>query len=133
NNQWLGGIRLLEDDDRFEEYLRHLFSIGETKMVGKHRKVYVHFKSKNRNLTSGAAKQHLADILAGAPLYRTIADPLAHPHRDEGINQLLIAIGNTRMESSTQFVLSVLRAQSVGTLSHDSTRAILRETLVLLV
>jgi hypothetical protein len=38
NNQWLAGIRLLDDDGRFEEYLRHLFSIGETKMVGKHRK-----------------------------------------------------------------------------------------------
>jgi hypothetical protein len=133
NNQWLAGIRLLDDDDRFEEYLRHLFSIGETKMVGKHRKVYVHFKGKNRNLTPGAAKQHLADIFAGAPLYRTITDPLSHPHQNEGINQLLIAIGNTRMESSTPFVLSVLRAQAVGTLSDDSARAILRETLVLLV
>jgi hypothetical protein len=133
NNQWLAGIRLLEDDDRFEEYLRHLFSIGETKMVGKHRKVYVHFKGKNRNLTAGAAKQHLADIFSGAPLYRTITEPLAHPHKDEAIQHLLIAIGNTRMESSTPFVLSVLRAQSVGTLSSDSARAILRETLVLLI
>ena len=37
------------------------------------------------------------------------------------------------MESSTPFVLSVLRAHAAGTLSDDSTRAILRETLVLLV
>jgi hypothetical protein len=133
NNQWLAAIRLLDDDDRFEEYLRHLLSIGENKMVGKHRKVYVHFKGKNRQLTSGAAKQHLAEIFSGAPLYRTITDPLSHPHKNEGVNQLLIAIGNTRMESSTPFVLSVLRAQATGTLSDDNTRAILRETLVLLV
>lgn len=133
NNQWLAGIRLLEDDDTFEEYLRHLFSIGETKMVGKHRKVYVHFKSKNRNLGCVAAKQHLVNIFAGTPLYRTITKPLEHPHKDNDVNKLLIAISNTRMESSTPFVLSVLRAQSVETLSNDSTRAILRETLVLLV
>lgn len=133
NNQWLAGIRLLDNDDRFEDYLRHLFSIGETKMVGKHRKVYVHFKGKNRNLTSVAAKQHLADIFAGASLYRTITDPLSYPHKNEAVNQLLIAIGNTRMETSTPFVLSVLRAQAGGTLSDDMTRAILRETLVLLV
>ena len=133
NNQWLAGIRLLDNDDRFEDYLRHLFSIGETKMVGKHRKVYVHFKGKNRNLTSGAAKQHLADIFAGTSLYRTITDPLSYPHKNEAINQLLIAIGNTRMETSTPFVLSVLRAQAAGTLGDDMTRAILRETLVLLV
>ena len=133
NNQWLAGIRLLDNDDRFEDYLRHLFSIGETKMVGKHRKVYVHFKGKNRHLTSVAAKQHLADIFAGASLYRTITDPLSYPHKNEAVNQLLIAIGNTRMETSTPFVLSVLRAQAGETLSDDMTRAILRETLVLLV
>ncbi|HLN33050.1 MAG TPA: DUF262 domain-containing protein [Gemmataceae bacterium] len=133
NSQWLAAIRLLDDDDRFEEYLRHLISIGETKMVGKHRKVYVHFKGKNRNLTSGQAKQYLADIFGSAPLYRTIKDPLSYPHEHEAINQLLIAISNTRMESSTPFVLSVLRAHAAGTLSDDSTRAMLRETLILLV
>jgi hypothetical protein len=133
NSQWLAAIRMLDDDDRFEEYLRPLISIDETKMVGKHRKVYVHFKGKNRNLTSGQAKQYLADIFGSAPLYRTIKDPPSYPHDHEGINQLLIAIGNTRMESSTPFVLSVLRAHAAGTLSDDSTRAILRETLVLLV
>jgi hypothetical protein len=133
NNQWLAGIRLLDNDDRFEDYLRHLFSIGENKMVGKHRKVYVHFKGKNRNLTSGAAKQHLADIFTGTTLYRTITDPLSYPHKNEGINQLLISIGNTRMETSTPFILSVLRAQAAGALGDDMARAILRETLVLLV
>lgn len=133
NSKWLAAIRLLDDDDRFEEYLRHLISIGENKMVGKHRKVYVHFKGKNRNLTSGAAKQYLADIYGSAALYRTIKDPLSYPHKHEGISQLLIAIGNTRMESSTPFVLSVLRAHAAGTFSDDSTRAVLRETLVLLV
>ena len=37
------------------------------------------------------------------------------------------------METSTPFILSVLRAQAAGTLGDDMTRAILRETLVLLV
>jgi hypothetical protein len=133
NELWLAAIRLLDDDDRFEEYLRNLFSIGETKMVGKHRKVYVHFKGKNRNLTSSAARQHLKDIFSGAMQYRTIIEPLSHPHKDEGINQLLIAIGHTRMESSTPFVLSVLRAHTAGTLNNDQVRAILCDTLVLLV
>src|SRR5205814_5926648 len=42
-------------------------------------------------------------------------------------------IGSTRMETSTPFILSVLKAQAAGTLGDDMTRAILRETLVLLV
>ena len=133
NDRWLAAIRLLDGDARFEDYLRNLFSIGETKMIGKHRKVYVHFKGKNRNLTSVSAKQHLTEILSGAKQYRTIIEPLSHPHKDDQINQLLIAIGHTRMESSTPFVLSVLRAHSAGTLNDDQARAILRETLVLLV
>ena len=133
NNQWLAAIRILDNDDRFEEYLRHLFSIGETKMVGKHRKVYVHFKAKNRHLTPASAKQQLAEIFSGASLYRTITEPLSYPHRDDHTNQLLIGISNTRMESSTPFVLSVLRARATGTIDDASTRAILHETLVLLV
>jgi hypothetical protein len=133
NGKWLAAIRMLDDDDRFEEYLRNLFSIGETKMVGKHRKVYVHFKGKNRNLNSTSSKQHLADIFSGAPLYRTIIDPLSYPDKNDGINQLLIAVRNTRMESSTPFVLSVLQARATGALTDDQTEVILRETLILLV
>ena len=126
DSQWLAAIRLLDDDDRFEDYLRNLFSIGETKMVGKHRKVYVHFKGKNRNLTSSLAKQHLADIFSGAIQYRSIIEPLSHPHKDDGVNQLLIAIAHTRMESSTPFVLAVLRAHAIGTISGE--KALLSKT-----
>jgi hypothetical protein len=133
NNQWLAAIRLLDNDARFEEFLRNLFSIGENKMVGKHRKVYVHFKAKNRNLSAAVAKQHLADIFTGASLYRSISEPLSYPHKTDGIHQLLISINNTRMESSTPFVLSVLRAHSTGALSDKDAQAILRETLILLV
>ncbi|MFC1799301.1 DUF262 domain-containing protein [Candidatus Eisenbacteria bacterium] len=133
NRHWLPAIRMLEGGKAFEEYLRYLFSIGEPKMLGKHRKVYVHFKAKHRNLSATSAKQYLSDVSAGAPLYRTIADPLSHPYPDEGINRLLIDISNTKMESSTPFVLSVLQALTAETLSDDSARAILHETLVLLV
>jgi hypothetical protein len=130
---WLAAIRLLDNDNRFEEYLRNLFSIGETKMIGKHRKVYVHFKARNRTLTSTTAKAQLADIYSGAIQYRTIVEPAAHPHSDDKINRLLISISSTRMDSSTPFILAVLRANSAGALGVDATRAILRETLVLLV
>ena len=133
NSQWLAAIRLLENNDQFEDYLRNLFSIGESKMIGKDRKVYIHFKSKNKNLTSASAKQHLAEIYSGASLYRNISQPLSHPHKNEPINQLLVAIGHTRMESSTPFILSVLKAHASGALNDANAQAILKETLVLLV
>ena len=133
NDKWLAAIRLSESDSRFEEYLRNLFSIGENKMVGKGRRVYIYFKNKNRSLSATSARQQLEDIHSGATLYRTIRAPLVHRHKDEEINSLLVSIANTRMESSTSFVLAVLRALSTHAVSNDQCRAILGETLTLLV
>lgn len=133
NQQWLAAIRLLENDERFEDYLRNLFSVGENKMVGKNRKVYVHFKWKNRHLTAKSAREHLSTIHAGAPLYCSIREPLVHRHKDDAVNKLLISISNTRMESSTPFLLAVLRAHATGSLISDQACSILFETLVLLV
>ena len=133
NEKWLAAIRLLESDSRFEEYLRNLFSIGENKMVGRGRKVYIYFKNKNRSLSATSARQRLDDIYSGAPLYRTIRAPLEHRHKDEEINRLLVNIANTRMESSTSFVLAVLRALSTNAVNEGQCRAILGETLTLLV
>ena len=133
NDKWLASIRLLESDSRFEEYLRNLFSIGENKMVGRGRKVYIYFKNKNRSLSATSARQRLDDIYSGAPLYRTIRAPLEHRHKDEEINRLLVNIANTRMESSTSFVLAVLRALSTNAVNEGQCRAILGETLTLLV
>ncbi|SEC34042.1 DUF262 domain-containing protein [Terriglobus roseus] len=130
---WLSSIRLLGDNDNFEEYLRNLFSIGESKMVGKNRKVYVHFKTKHKMLSVASAKGQLAGIRAGVDQYRMILDPIGAPHEDEGITKLLISISQTRMESSTPFVLSVLQAHAANTLSVEKARAILSETTVLLV
>ena len=133
NDKWLAAIRSLESDSRFEDYLRNLFSIGENKMVGRGRRVYIYFKNKYRSLTATSARQRLEDIHSGAPLYRTIRAPLEHPHEDEEINRLLVGIANTRMESSTSFVLAVLRALSTNSVTEEQCRAILGETLTLLV
>lgn len=132
NEQWLATIRLL-GDDLFESFLRNLFSIGENKMVGKNRKVYIHFKSKNRSLTSTIAKEHLQTIASCAKLFRSIRDPLAQPHAQEKINTFLINVSHTRMESSTPFILAVLRAHAANKLSESEACRLLRETAVLLV
>ena len=133
NDKWLGATHLLQSNEQFEECLRNLFSIGENKMVGKNRKVYIHFKNKNRSLTTGAAQQHLHDIYDATRLYRSIVNPAASPHGDDSIHRTLINISNTRMESSIPFVLSVLQAQANDRLDICLARTILRETLVLLV
>jgi hypothetical protein len=133
NGKWLASIRALDNDDEFEDYLRYLFSIGEPKMVGRLRKVYVHFKVKNRNLVPSSARQQLTDIHSSVFLYRNIRQPLSSPHPDSEINRLLIAINNTRMDSCTPFVLSALRELESGRLELDKAKALLKEVVVLLV
>lgn len=133
NSHWLAAVNLLRADGAFEEYLRSLFSIGENKMVGKNRKVYVHFKNKHRGLTSMMAKEHLSRIHQGATFFRSILEPVGYPHSVDAVNRVLIDIGSTRMASCTPFVLSVLLAHAAGQLSEEGACAILRETLVLLV
>ena len=133
NKQWLHSINSLGGDESFEDYLRNLFSINESKMVGKGRKLYVHFKSKNHSLTAVAAKTKLQEIQSGADLYLNIRKPDTCRHADGGIASLLISINHTRMDSSTPFVLSVLKAVKGGFMQTEQARVILREVLVLLV
>lgn len=133
NMQWLQAIRQFDNRERFEEYLRNLFSIGERKMVGKGRKLYVHFKNRNRPLSVGLARHRLAEIHDSANLYRYIVDPDKKFHPVQSIRAILVSISHTRMESCTPFLLDVLRSHKAGALSDDQTCAILNETLVLLV
>ena len=102
-------------------------------MVGKHRKVYVHFKNKNRNLSLVAAKDHLNNIADSAKLYKTILNPTANRHRTPSIGELLIQIDNTGMASCRPFLLAVLRAFDAVALSENEVCIILNETLILLV
>jgi hypothetical protein len=133
NNKWLKTVKLLESDNAFEEYLRNLLSIGENKMVGKHRKVYVHFKSKHHNLSLVAAKEHLNNIADSAKLYKTILNPTANRHRTPSIGALLIHIDNTGMASCRPFLLAVLRAFDAHALTEQEVCSVLNEALTLLV
>ncbi len=91
-------------------------------MVGTIRvKVCVHFKARNRHLAAAGSEKRACGNLSSS-LYRTITDPLSYRHKDDQTNALLIAIGNTRMDSSIPFVLSVLRAHATGTIDIASTR-----------
>lgn len=132
NEKWLEARKRVGENN-FEEYLRTLFSIGEKKRVGKERRMYVHYKIKNKKLTSEVAKATLEDILEYTTAYNHIISPIQKAHPDRQIKDLLIKIFNTNMSSINPFLLSLLKALENDSLSLEEVRAILFETYVLLV
>jgi len=133
NEKWLKSINEVGGDKNFEAYLRNLLSIGQKKMIGKGRRVYVFFKYNNKHLTADDAIQYLNSIKESTTLYNHITDPLTHPHPNGEIKKLLVQIDSTNMYSCTPFLLSVLRAIKHAELSERDAVKTLKETFVLLV
>ncbi len=115
----------------FEEYLRHLFSIGHAKIIGRGRRLYVFFKQHNKKLDAGAARRHLENIADSALLYRRI---LGEPtDADSAVDGLLQNIGNTNMASCRPFLLAVLQQERDDELSTEDAASLIRVVYVLLV
>lgn len=133
NEKWLKSINEVGGDKNFEGYLRNLLSIGQKKMIGKGRRVYVFFKYNNKHLTAKDAIQYLNIIKESTSLYNHITDPLTHPHPNTEIKKLLVQIDNTNMYSCTPFLLSILQAIKNAEISEQDSAKVLKETLILLV
>lgn len=133
NASWLGSIKALGSTEKFEEYLRHLFSINESAAVGKQRKVYVHFKKRHANITASTARAALDTIVRFLPNYLYASNPLDNPHPKESLRKILVDIHLTRMDSCLPFVLAVLDSLESESLSLDQGQAMLAEVLTLLV
>ena len=115
----------------FEEYLRHLFSIGHSKIVGKGRRLYVFFKQHNKNLDSGTASIHLDNIAQSAPLYRRILGESTDGLKT--VDGLLKKIGETNMTSCRPFLLAILKRERDQAIPADEVEALFKEVYVLLV
>jgi uncharacterized protein with ParB-like and HNH nuclease domain len=132
NEFWLKARRAVGEGN-FEDYLINLFSIGEKKRIGQGRRMYVHFKNRNKKITKDKANATLNDILENANYYNNIKQPLKFPHRNNKIKELLFKISQTNMTSITPFLMSVLKSFELQNLSETDTIELLNETYVLLV
>lgn len=132
NEKWLKA-RSNVGEEVFEEYLRNLFSIGEKKRVGKERRMYVHFKIKNKKPTPEVAKGTLEQILDYTNVYNQVSKPILHPPKNTEIKTLLIAINDTNMTSIYPFLMALLKANENNSINDQEAAEILRETYVLLV
>lgn len=132
NEKWLAARKQVGENE-FEEYLRNLFSIGEKKRVGKERRMYVHFKIKNKKLSEVSATDTLDKIFDYTNVYNEINKPLQYPSSSAEIKKLLIAIKNTNMNSILPFLMALLKANEKETITEAETIELLRETYILLV
>lgn len=139
NAKWLKSISEIGGEKNFEAYLRNLLSIGQKKMIGKGRRVYVFFKNNHKILkekspeAAALATEVLNNIRESTSLYNNITDPITHPHANADIKRLLVKIDHTNMYSCTPFLLSILRAVKDAELSEQDIVKVLEETLVLLI
>lgn len=135
NDKWLKSIRKVGGEDDYEFYLRNLFSINKSKMIGKERKLYTNFKTTHRTLSKQIAFDTINEIADNVDLFNQIVKPqdpsCKHPIKD--INNLLVKIERTRMNSSIPFILAILKEQKAGKLNEADTIVILNTLLVLLV
>lgn len=132
NEKWLAARKNVGELE-FEEYLRDLFSIGEKKRIGRERRMYVHFKVKNKKITSDTSKVTLNKIFDYTSVYNQINRPFQFPHKNNKIKGLLINIKNTNMSSINPFLMALLKALENSSITEDDTVSVLNETYVLLV
>jgi uncharacterized protein with ParB-like and HNH nuclease domain len=133
NEKWLQAQKKADSQGDFEDYLRSYLSIGENKMIGKGRRIYVHYKSKNKNLTASGAETFLEEVSAYADTYTQIMAPTLAKHQNSKICELLIKIKSTRMDAVNPFLLSLLKAHVLGSISDEDCEKAINEVYVLLV
>ncbi len=132
NEKWLAA-RSAVGEANFEEYLRDLFSMGEKKRVGKERRMYVHFKIKNKKLSAVTATQTLEKVFDYTNVYNQILKPIQYPPANPDIKKLLIAINATNMTSIYPFLMGLLKTLEHSSITEQEAIEILHETYVLLI
>ena len=135
NDKWLKSIKSVGGENQFEFYLRNLFSINKSKMIGKGRKLYTHFKNTNKNIAKQKAFDTINEIADNVDIFNQITNPQNpnYSHTNKDINTLLIKINQTGMGASIPFTLALLKEQKIGNITEDDTIIILTSLLVLLV
>lgn len=135
NDKWLKSIKKVGGENNFEFYLRNLFSINKSKMIGKGRRLYTSFKNTNKKFSRQIAYDTINEIAENVDLFNQIIKPQEPgcKHLNHEINNLLIKIERTSMYSSTPFILAILKEHKVGNLNDADVLAILNVLFILLV
>jgi uncharacterized protein with ParB-like and HNH nuclease domain len=132
NDKWLKARREV-GEDQFEEYLRNLFSIGEKKRVGKDRRMYVHFKNRNKKLTDRTALSTLDMITDYAKHYNRLLKPLQSRHPNDKVQKSLSNLFSTNVTAHFPFSMALLVSAENGKISFEECAGLLQEIYVMII
>lgn len=130
NDYWLFTKNKVKN---FDDYLMHLYSIGQTKNIGKGRKIYTFFKKSNPDLSEKNSISHLENIKKMSHFYELIKNPLENNNIDKKFISLLQNIKMTSMDATTPFLMEITKAYIEETISLEKATNILQEVLTMLV
>ncbi len=134
NDIWLKVQQKIERENlSFEEYLRHLYSMDNKKMLGKGRQIYSHFKYTRSGFNAGKAKAELERIAHFSEIYLNIANPEALQHEDIDVYRYLSKLHRTGITQIYPFVMQLLDSFESNNLSKEDLINLLHKTYVLIV
>ncbi len=132
NDYWIYTENKIGTKD-FDDYIMHLYSIGESKNIGKGRKIYTHFKKYNKSISYEHSIEHLKNLKDMAVYYQLVINPKATNGIDGKIILLLKNIKTTSMASATPFLMKLLKEHLSNKISLDDTVNILQEILTMII
>lgn len=130
NKYWLFTKNKVEN---FDDYLMHLYSIGQTKNIGKGRKIYTFFKKSRSTISEEDSFAHLEEIKNMAKYYELIKNPIITEGIDKSVITLLSNIKTTSMDATIPFLMELIREYIEEKVSLEKTVALLQEVLSMLV
>lgn len=131
NDYWLYVTN--KENINFDSYLMHLYSMGETKNIGKGYKIYSFFKKRYPEISHKNSLYHLEKIKKYYAFFDLITNPINRDGIDSKIIDILKNIKTTSMESSTPFLLEILEDYISGNIMKEELLLILKEILTMII
>lgn len=131
NDYWLYVAN--KENIKFDNYLMHLYSIGESKNIGKGYKVYSYFKKNNSTINEENSLNHLKKIKEYFKFYELVINPIYKENIDSNIIDILKDINTTSMESATPFLIEILKDYFDNNLALEELLLILKEILTMII
>ncbi len=131
NDYWLYIAN--KENIKFDNYLMHLFSIGESKNIGKGHKIYTFFKKHYPIINEKNSLNHLQRIKDYFIYYDLIINPRNMQGVDSKIINILKDINTTSMDSATPFLMEILKDYIDSNINLNELLLVLNEVLTMII
>lgn len=129
NKYWLSTKNQVQD---FDNYLKYLYSVGQSRIIGTGRKIYTFFKKNNSIINEEQSIIHLENIKKMAKFYNLIKFP-ERTNFDNDIKAILYNFNTTDIDSAIPFLMEILVEFNENKITKDETLLVLKEIMIMLI